>query len=155
MFESRTRPCLQYQIKRCSAPCVGKISREGYATLVADAERFLEGKTTAVQADLAKAMAEASEAMEFERAAALRDRIKALTQVQQTQGINPQRRGRGGRGRAASGTRAGLRAGLLHPRQPKLGQPRFLPQDRRRAPRSPRSWRPSSPSSTTTRNRPG
>ena len=90
MFESRTRPCLQFQIKRCSAPCVEKISREGYATLVADATRFLEGKTTSVQADLAKAMTAASEAMEFERAAALRDRIKALTQVQQGQGINPQ-----------------------------------------------------------------
>ncbi len=90
MFESRTRPCLQHQIKRCSAPCVQKISREGYATLVDDAQRFLEGKTTFVQADLAKAMTEASAAMEFERAAALRDRIKALTQVQQTQGINPQ-----------------------------------------------------------------
>jgi excinuclease ABC subunit C len=90
MFESRTRPCLQYQIKRCSAPCVEKISREGYATLVADATRFLEGKSTSVQADLAKAMTAASEAMEFERAAALRDRIKALTQVQQGQGINPQ-----------------------------------------------------------------
>jgi excinuclease ABC subunit C len=90
MFDSRTRPCLQYQIKRCSAPCVGKISAEGYAGLVDDAKRFLEGKTTSVQADLARQMAQASEAMEFERAAALRDRIKALTQVQQTQGINPQ-----------------------------------------------------------------
>ncbi len=90
MFESRTRPCLQFQIKRCSAPCVEKISRGGYATLVADATRFLEGKTTSVQADLAKAMTEASAQMEFERAAALRDRIRALTQVQQTQGINPQ-----------------------------------------------------------------
>ena len=89
MFDSRTRPCLQYQIKRCSAPCVGKISAEGYATLVADASRFLEGKTTSVQADLARDMAAASEAMEFERAAALRDRIRALTQVQQSQGINP------------------------------------------------------------------
>lgn len=90
MFEARTRPCLQFQIKRCSAPCVEKISREGYATLVADATRFLQGKTTSVQADLAKSMAEASEAMEFERAAALRDRIRALTQVQQSQSINPQ-----------------------------------------------------------------
>ena len=89
MFDSRTRPCLQYQIKRCAAPCVGKIDAEGYATLVADAERFLQGKTTAVQANLAGEMAAASEAMEFERAAALRDRIKALTQVQQSQGINP------------------------------------------------------------------
>ena len=89
MFDSRTRPCLQYQIKRCAAPCVGKIDAEGYAVLVADAERFLQGKTTAVQANLAGEMAAASEAMEFERAAALRDRIKALTQVQQSQGINP------------------------------------------------------------------
>jgi excinuclease ABC subunit C len=89
MFDSRTRPCLQYQIKRCAAPCVGKIDAEGYAVLVADAERFLQGKTTAVQANLAGEMAVASEALEFERAAALRDRIKALTQVQQSQGINP------------------------------------------------------------------
>lgn len=89
MFESRTRPCLQFQIKRCAAPCVGKVSAEGYAQLVADAERFLQGKTTTVQADLASEMAKAAEEMEFERAAALRDRIKALTQVQQSQGINP------------------------------------------------------------------
>ena len=89
MFESRSRPCLQYQIKRCAAPCVGKIDAEGYAGLVADAQRFLEGKTTAVQANLAREMAEASEALLFERAAALRDRIRALTAVQQSQGINP------------------------------------------------------------------
>ena len=90
MFDGRTRPCLQFQIKRCSAPCVAKISPEGYATLVADAERFLQGKTTDVQANLAREMSKASEEMEFERAAALRDRIKALTQIQSTQGINPQ-----------------------------------------------------------------
>ncbi|MFC7705681.1 excinuclease ABC subunit UvrC [Plastorhodobacter daqingensis] len=88
-FESRTRPCLLYQIKRCSAPCVGYISHEDYAALVADAERFLQGRSTSIQANLAREMAEASEAMEFERAAALRDRIKALTAVQQVQGINP------------------------------------------------------------------
>jgi excinuclease ABC subunit C len=88
-FESRTRPCLLYQIKRCSAPCVGYISEADYAGLVADAERFLQGKSTNVQATLARQMAEASEAMEFERAAALRDRIRALTQVQSVQGINP------------------------------------------------------------------
>ncbi|MEO6300260.1 MAG: excinuclease ABC subunit UvrC [Paracoccaceae bacterium] len=89
MFEGRTRPCLQFQIKRCSAPCVAKIDGPGYATLVADAERFLQGKTTDVQANLATEMNRASDQMEFERAAALRDRIKALTQVQQSQGINP------------------------------------------------------------------
>ena len=89
MFETRTRPCLQYQIKRCSAPCVGKISPTEYAESVKDAERFLSGKTTDIQGRLARQMADASEAMEFERAAALRDRIKALTQVQTAQGINP------------------------------------------------------------------
>ena len=90
MFDSRTRPCLQHQIKRCSAPCVGKISAEEYRQTVRDAERFLSGKSTDIQGRLARDMAEASEAMEFERAAALRDRIKALTQVQTAQGINPQ-----------------------------------------------------------------
>jgi len=88
-FESRTRPCLLFQIKRCSAPCVGTISPGDYSDLVGDAEQFLSGKTTKVQDDLAKQMQIASDAMEFERAAALRDRIKALTQMQQTQGINP------------------------------------------------------------------
>ena len=89
MFAGRTRPCLQYQIKRCAGPCVGKISEEDYAKLAADAKRFLEGKTTDVQANLATEMSRASADMEFERAAALRDRIKALTQVQSAQGINP------------------------------------------------------------------
>ena len=89
MFSSRTRPCLLYQIKRCSGPCVGLISQEEYAATVRDAERFLSGRSTKVQEELATQMAEASEAMEFERAAALRDRIRALTQVQSAQGINP------------------------------------------------------------------
>ncbi|MCM2562997.1 excinuclease ABC subunit UvrC [Lutimaribacter sp. EGI FJ00015] len=88
-FESRTRPCLQYQIKRCTAPCVGKISKEEYGKQVADAERYLSGKSTEIQEKLAAQMAEAAEAMEYERAAALRDRIRALTQVQTAQGINP------------------------------------------------------------------
>ncbi|RMH39705.1 MAG: excinuclease ABC subunit UvrC [Alphaproteobacteria bacterium] len=88
-FESRTRPCLLYQIKRCSAPCVGLVDEESYARLVADAERFLQGKTTRIQERLAREMEEASAKLEFEKAAALRDRIRALTQVQATQGINP------------------------------------------------------------------
>jgi len=88
-YESRTRPCLQHQIKRCSAPCVGKIPAEEYQQLVKDAERFLSGKSTEMQAHLAEQMQAASDEMEFERAAALRDRIKALTQVQTSQGINP------------------------------------------------------------------
>ena len=89
MFESRTRPCLQYQIKRCTAPCVGKISEADYADTVRDAERYLSGRSTEIQAKLAAEMTRASDALEFEKAAALRDRIKALTQVQTAQGINP------------------------------------------------------------------
>lgn len=88
-FDSRTRPCLQYQIKRCSGPCVGLISKADYAKSVEDASDFLSGKTTRIQESLAQQMQEASAEMEFERAAALRDRIKALTQVQTAQGINP------------------------------------------------------------------
>jgi excinuclease ABC subunit C len=89
VFEGRTRPCLLYQIKRCAAPCVGRISREGYSDLVDQAEDFLTGKSRAVQDALAKDMHEASEAMEFERAAQLRDRIRAMSQIHARQGINP------------------------------------------------------------------
>ena len=90
MFESRTRPCLLHQIKRCSGPCVGLIGEGDYAALVEDAVLFLSGKSTRVQEQLAEAMGAASAAMEFERAAAIRDRIRALTTVQATQGINPE-----------------------------------------------------------------
>ncbi|WP_319826170.1 excinuclease ABC subunit UvrC [Thalassovita sp.] len=88
-FDSRTRPCLLFQIKRCSGPCVGRISQDDYAASVQDAQRFLSGRSTEIQETLAAQMMAASDAMEFERAAALRDRIKALTQVQTAQGINP------------------------------------------------------------------
>lgn len=88
-FEGRTRPCLQYQIKRCAGPCVGKVTADEYRDHVRDAERYLSGRSTDLQEKLASDMQKASDAMEFEKAAALRDRIKALTQVQSTQGINP------------------------------------------------------------------
>ncbi|MEP3347245.1 MAG: excinuclease ABC subunit UvrC [Litoreibacter sp.] len=88
-FESRSRPCLQYQIKRCAAPCVGKINDDDYGRLVKDAQNFLSGRSTDMQEQLATQMQQASDEMEFERAAALRDRIRALTQVQTAQGINP------------------------------------------------------------------
>jgi excinuclease ABC subunit C len=88
-FAARTRPCLLYQIRRCSAPCTGLISEADYARSVADAALFLQGRSTAVQEELATQMAAAAEAMEYERAAALRDRIRALTSVQTAQGINP------------------------------------------------------------------
>jgi excinuclease ABC subunit C len=89
MFESRTRPCLLFQIKRCSAPCTGEISQENYLRLVDEAVRFLQGKTDAVQKKLNTLMEEASEALEFERAARYRDRLWALAHVQAVQGINP------------------------------------------------------------------
>ncbi|MEM9854929.1 MAG: excinuclease ABC subunit UvrC, partial [Pseudomonadota bacterium] len=88
--EAGNRPCLNYHMKRCAGPCGGKISAEDYASLVREADDFLQGKTTKVQAQLAEQMEAASAAMEFERAASLRDRIRALTQVQSAQGINPQ-----------------------------------------------------------------
>lgn len=88
IFSNRTRPCLQYQIKRCSAPCVDRISPEDYALSVEQAMRFLQGGSQDVQKGLAEAMQEASEALDFERAAALRDRIRAMAAVQTHQDIN-------------------------------------------------------------------
>ncbi len=88
--EAGDRPCLNYHLKRCAGPCGGLISKEEYAKLVASADEFLRGRTNRVQAALAEDMQAASEAMEFERAASIRDRIKALTMVQGSQGINPQ-----------------------------------------------------------------
>ncbi len=88
--ESRTRPCLLFQIKRCAAPCTGEISLADYRTLVGEAERFLAGKSKAVQAELAEAMHAAAEDLDFERAAVYRDRLAALSHVQAHQGINPQ-----------------------------------------------------------------
>ncbi|MBB5698459.1 excinuclease ABC subunit UvrC [Sphingomonas yantingensis] len=87
-FNTRDRPCLLYQIKRCSAPCVDRISAPDYAELVADSKRFLEGKSTEVQAKLGAQMQDAAEKMDFELAAVLRDRLKALTFIQGTQAIN-------------------------------------------------------------------
>jgi excinuclease ABC subunit C len=89
VFEARTRPCLLFQIKRCSAPCVGRIDEAAYGGLVQQAERFLAGKSRAVQATLVKDMEMASAALDFERAARLRDRVRAMHQVQSVQGINP------------------------------------------------------------------
>ncbi|HEU4960536.1 MAG TPA: excinuclease ABC subunit UvrC [Sphingomonas sp.] len=87
-FKTRDRPCLLYQIKRCSGPCVGRISEADYAELVADAKRFLAGKSTDVQTKLGGQMQAAAEAMDFELAAMLRDRLKALTFIQGSQAIN-------------------------------------------------------------------
>jgi excinuclease ABC subunit C len=89
VFESRTRPCLLHQIKRCSAPCTGRIDKDTYAELVREAELFLTGKSRSVQALLLKEMGQASEALDFERAARYRDRIRAMSHIQLHQGINP------------------------------------------------------------------
>ncbi|XVN40670.1 MAG: excinuclease ABC subunit UvrC [Rickettsia endosymbiont of Argas persicus] len=86
-FNSRTRPCLQYEIKRCYAPCVGKINKKDYAELVEQVKNFLQGRTRELQENLSKKMEELSEQMRFEEAAELRDRIKALSYVQLKAGI--------------------------------------------------------------------
>ena len=89
VYESRTRPCLLYQIKRCAAPCTGEISRGDYQELVEEAREFLSGDSRKVQDGLLEKMQAASDALDFEAAAAARDRIRALTYVQQESGINP------------------------------------------------------------------
>jgi excinuclease ABC subunit C len=90
VFSNRIRPCLLYQIKRCSAPCVGHVEKPAYDELVREAERFLDGKSVVVKGELAAAMETAAEAMDYERAARLRDRIQAMSFVTQSQGINPE-----------------------------------------------------------------
>ncbi|MFC7689369.1 excinuclease ABC subunit UvrC [Paeniroseomonas aquatica] len=88
VFDSRDRPCLLHQIRRCSAPCVDRVSRDDYAELVREAKQFLSGETPSIQRNLAKEMEEAAERLEFERAAALRDRIRGLTHIQGRDRIN-------------------------------------------------------------------
>ncbi|MBH9975187.1 MULTISPECIES: excinuclease ABC subunit UvrC [Bartonella] len=90
VMESRTRPCLLYQIKRCSAPCTHEISDADYMKLVDEAEAFLSGKSQAIQDNMAKIMREAADKLDFERAAVYRDRLSALSHIQGHQEINPQ-----------------------------------------------------------------
>ncbi|MCB1427934.1 MAG: excinuclease ABC subunit UvrC [Nitratireductor sp.] len=89
MFESRTRPCLLFQIKRCAGPCTGEVSEEHYAGLVAQSKKFLTGKSTEIQEQLSGQMQAASQNLDFETAAIYRDRLSALSHVQAHQGINP------------------------------------------------------------------
>ncbi|WP_321339045.1 excinuclease ABC subunit UvrC [Breoghania sp.] len=89
-YENRSRPCLLHQIKRCAAPCTGEIDLEGYAQLVKEARDFLSGRSQTVRQELAEAMEKASDALDFETAAIYRDRLAALSHIQQHQGINPQ-----------------------------------------------------------------
>ena len=90
MFESRTRPCLLHQIKRCSGPCTHEISEENYKELVGEAKAFLSGRSKAVQDHMRVAMSSAAEELDYERAAIYRDRLSALSHIQSHQGINPQ-----------------------------------------------------------------
>ena len=90
VYEARTRPCLLFQIKRCSGPCTGEIALDDYAELVREAKGFLSGKSSAIRTELAEAMSAASADLDFERAAIYRDRLAALSHVQSYQGINPQ-----------------------------------------------------------------
>ncbi len=89
-FDNRSRPCLLYQIKRCAGPCTGEIASEDYAALTREAVDFLSGKSTRVKERLSVEMQEASDALEFERAARYRDRLAALSAIQSSQGINTQ-----------------------------------------------------------------
>ena len=90
VFESRTRPCLLYQIKRCSGPCTGEIEPEDYAELVQETKDFLSGRSQKVKTEISQQMQHAAEDLDFERAAVYRDRLAALSHVQSHQGINPQ-----------------------------------------------------------------
>lgn len=90
VYEARTRPCLLYQIKRCSAPCTGEISSEDYAALVGEADSFLTGKSKKIRERMAQHMEQASSELDFEKAAIYRDRLRALSHIQSRQGINPQ-----------------------------------------------------------------
>ncbi|MGF1461890.1 MAG: excinuclease ABC subunit UvrC [Maricaulaceae bacterium] len=89
IYDSRTRPCMLHQIKRCAAPCVDYVTEAEYSALVAEADKFLGGKSNALREDLQRQMTAAAEAMEFEKAARLRDRIRALAAVPTHQGVNP------------------------------------------------------------------
>jgi excinuclease ABC subunit C len=90
VFANRTRPCLQFQIKRCTAPCVARIGAPDYTAIVVEARDFLSGRSRAVQESLSGRMEEAASALDFERAAMFRDRIRALAHIQSHQGINPE-----------------------------------------------------------------
>lgn len=89
VFESRTRPCLLHQIKRCSAPCTNEVSPEDYAEYVREAREFLSGRSRKVKEELAEEMEKAAETLDFERAAVYRDRLAAFSAIQSQQGINP------------------------------------------------------------------
>ena len=125
VFEQRSRPCMLHQIKRCAAPCVDLISEKDYSALADQAADFLRGKVVSLHEELASQMEQASENLEFEQAARLRDRIRAIAAVRAT-GYQPGRRGRGRCVRPRHGWRPVLYAGLLLPVRPELGHKGLL-----------------------------
>ena len=129
-FESRTRPCLLYQIKRCSAPCTREIDFAEYGELVREANAFLSGKSQAVKDELASEMEKASAALDFERAAIYRDRLAALSAVQSHQGINPRGVEEADVFAVHQDGRLHLHRGVLLPHRPELGQSRLFPEGR-------------------------
>ena len=130
VFEGRTRPCLLFQIKRCAGPCTNEIPAAEYNALVDEAVRFLRGESQSVRAMYQKLMQEASDALEFERAAKFRNRLWALAHVT-SRSSHQSRQHRGGRRlRRPPGRRTNLHSGLLLPRRSELGQSRLLPQGR-------------------------
>ena len=129
-FESRTRPCLLHQIKRCSAPCTREIDFADYAELVREANAFLSGRSRAVKEELAAEMEKASSALDFERAAIYRDRLAALSAIQSHQGINPRSVEEADVFAVHQARRLHLRGGVLFPHRAELGQPRLFSESR-------------------------
>ena len=131
MFESRTRPCLLHQIKRCSAPCTGEIAPDDYAELVREATRFpVRQEPGGEGASLPREMEKASQALDFERAGDLSRPPRGLVGDPVAAGHQSARRRGSRRVRDPSGRRLQLRAGVLLPHRPELGQPRLFPEGR-------------------------
>ena len=152
-FESRTRPCLLYQIRRCSGPCTGEIDFPGYTELVREATDFLSGRSRLVKQELAGEMEKASAELEFETAALYRDRLAALVGDPVAAG-HQSAHGRGSRRvRHPSGGRLFLRRGVLLPHRTELGQPRLFSARGKILHARRRCWPRSSRSSTTTSRR--
>ena len=149
-FESRTRPCLLHQIKRCSAPCTREIEFADYQELVREATAFLSGKSRAVKEELAAEMEKASDDARLRARRDLPRPARGALGGAGAAGHQPALDRRGRRLRRAPGRRLLLRRGVLLPHRPELGQPRLFPQGRPHASAPARCWARSSRSSTTT-----
>ena len=130
VYDSRTRPCLLYQIKRCAGPCTNEINAEDYLAHVNEAVRFLRGESQSVRQMYQRLMEEAAEALEYERAAKYRNRLWALAHVTSDQSINADTVEEADVFRRLSGQGPDLHSGILLPLGTKLGQPRLLPESR-------------------------